>query len=114
MQQKCKAGSDAHTQATAPAKAFARRRRRPVPCQPPAPAPSAVAETVGNGIPQGFVMKNTTKFADPMLAFSDRDGAELGGLADRQAGLGVHSFLAASAVAVQALERPFGQLSCPA
>lgn len=34
-------------------------------------------ETVGNGIPQGFVMKNTTKFADPMLAFSDRDGAEL-------------------------------------
>lgn len=31
--------------------------------------------SVGAGIPQDFSMKNTTKFADPMLAFSDAGGA---------------------------------------
>ncbi|PSC71197.1 transcription initiation factor IIF subunit beta [Micractinium conductrix] len=31
--------------------------------------------SVAAGIPQEFVMKNTTKFADPMLAFSDAVGA---------------------------------------
>jgi hypothetical protein len=40
------------------------------------------AASVAQGIPQDFVMKNTTKFADPMLAFSDQ-GGQLG----RSAGL---------------------------
>ncbi len=35
------------------------------------------AAAVGAGIPAEFVMKNTTKFADPMLAFADK-GGELG------------------------------------
>lgn len=30
--------------------------------------------SIGQGIPQDFVMKNTTKFADPMLAFSNKGG----------------------------------------
>ncbi|KAI3437929.1 hypothetical protein D9Q98_000373 [Chlorella vulgaris] len=30
--------------------------------------------TVGQGIPHDYVMKNSTKFADPMLAFSDKGG----------------------------------------
>lgn len=38
---------------------------------------SCAAASVGQGIPQDFVLKNTTKFADPMLAFSDR-GGEMG------------------------------------
>lgn len=37
------------------------------------------AAAVGAGIPAEFVMKNTTKFADPMLAFADK-GGELGEL----------------------------------
>lgn len=41
----------------------------------PHPAPRTVrAAGVGAGIPQDFVMRNTTKFADPMLAFSDAGG----------------------------------------
>jgi hypothetical protein len=32
------------------------------------------AAGIALGIPQTFVMKNTTKFADPMLAFSDSGG----------------------------------------
>lgn len=40
-------------------------------CHAARPSPAA---SVGQGIPQEFVMKNTTKFADPMLAFSDKGG----------------------------------------
>lgn len=46
-----------------------------MPCScPRLPCPAA---GVGSGIPAEFVMKNTTKFADPMLAFADQ-GGELG------------------------------------
>ena len=47
-------------------------------CRPlPAPRPSLRAAAMGRSLPQDFVMRNTTKHADPMLAFSDR-GGELG------------------------------------
>jgi hypothetical protein len=91
VQQKCTADSGADTQATAPAGALpllaaaAANTAKRLPARPAPSREFLPAETVGNGIPQGFVMKNTTKFADPMLAFSDRDGAELGGRAGSRA-----------------------------
>lgn len=52
----------------------ARQRAPAKQCRPLA---LSAAAAVGAGIPAEFVMKNTTKFADPMLAFADK-GGELG------------------------------------
>ncbi len=41
---------------------------------PATPCHSCCAAAVGQGIPHDYVMKNSTKFADPMLAFSDKGG----------------------------------------
>lgn len=45
-------------------------------CSHPLTLPPRAA-SVGAGIPSDFLMRNTTKFADPMLAFADK-GGELG------------------------------------